>query len=330
MSQESSVRIVELPKIGKHPNADTLSIVQVQGGYPCIFKSGNFVPGDKAVYIPVDSIVPEHPAFAFLEGHNRIKARRLRGIFSMGLLIPLKEVGLPDDTPVNTIVGEQLGITKWEPQIDPKYWQTGDAAPDPGCAPEYDVEGMRMYPNLFDGKQVSITEKIHGTNFRAVWHDGKLHIGGHRTWRKKGPNLWWNVAQNFSLEDKLRDSPFVLYGEVYGPKVQDLTYGAKSPLLVFYDVRRKESLEFLTPMDAYNVIGNLGLPFVPFLFEGAWTEECKRFAEGESPLAYAHAQTQQIREGMVVRPMIEQFSPELGGRLILKLCGEQYYLRKEK
>src|SRR5258707_879624 len=97
MSLESSVRIVVLPKIGKHPNADTLDIVQVEGGYPCIFKHGSFQPGDKAVYIPVDSIVPEHPAFAWLEGHNRIKARRLRGIFSMGVLIPLKDLNLTED-----------------------------------------------------------------------------------------------------------------------------------------------------------------------------------------------------------------------------------------
>src|SRR5574343_587969 len=85
---EFHVVVVEIGKVGKHPNADTLSITSVLGGYPVIFRTGQFNQGDKAVYVPVDAICPaSDPRFAFLGENNRIKAKRLRGIFSMGLLV---------------------------------------------------------------------------------------------------------------------------------------------------------------------------------------------------------------------------------------------------
>jgi hypothetical protein len=45
------VRVVEIGEVVKHPNADSLSITEVEG-YPCIIRTGDFQTGDKAVYIP--------------------------------------------------------------------------------------------------------------------------------------------------------------------------------------------------------------------------------------------------------------------------------------
>lgn len=54
MSTDSRVFVVQVKNIHKHPNADTLSIVDVFGGYPCIIRTGDFVDGDLAAYVPVD------------------------------------------------------------------------------------------------------------------------------------------------------------------------------------------------------------------------------------------------------------------------------------
>jgi RNA ligase (TIGR02306 family) len=248
----------------------------------------------------------------------------------MGLLIPLRDLALPEDIPVGEIVTELLGITKYEPPIDSAYWGNSEQAADPGVAPVFDVEGLRMFPDAFKGKRVIVTEKIHGTNFRAVFKDGQLHVGSHRTWLKKSPNVWWNVVQNYKLEEKFVDTGLVFYGEIYGPKIQDLTYGVKTPQIIFYDVMRAESGQFLAQDEARYEVERLELPFVPELYEGWWDDQVKMLAEGESLLAVANGVNLQIREGIVIRPVIEEFSPELGGRLILKLCGEAYYTRKEK
>jgi tRNA-binding EMAP/Myf-like protein len=116
---EFKVEVVRLQEITKHPGADKLSITTIHDGYPCIIKTGDFKPGDLAVYIPVDALVPvSRPEFAFLdEGKSkaqyRIKARRLRGIFSMGLLIPAPEGAKEgDDLQVH------FGIEKYLPEAE--------------------------------------------------------------------------------------------------------------------------------------------------------------------------------------------------------------------
>ena len=107
---EWQVQVVRIGEVTKHPNADTLSITQVHGGYPVIIRTGEFQPDDLAVYVPVDSIVPTNDRWTFLGGHQRIKAKRLRGIFSMGLLTACTE-GMQE----GEIVHERLEITKYEP-----------------------------------------------------------------------------------------------------------------------------------------------------------------------------------------------------------------------
>ncbi|RYE90041.1 MAG: RNA ligase, partial [Myxococcales bacterium] len=83
---EFHVRVVRVGPIVKHPQADNLSIAQVFG-YPVIIRTGEYAEGDRAVYVPVDSVVPEgDPRWAFLGEHRRIRAKKLRGVFSMGLL----------------------------------------------------------------------------------------------------------------------------------------------------------------------------------------------------------------------------------------------------
>ncbi len=105
---EFHVQVVQVGEIRKHPNADLLSITDVNG-YPVIMRTGDFAQGDKAVYVPIDSIVPDEARWAFLKSKRHILAARLRGIFSMGLLTqadPSWEVGQN--------VQKELHIEKYE------------------------------------------------------------------------------------------------------------------------------------------------------------------------------------------------------------------------
>ena len=73
----------------KHPNADSLSVVKVFDGYTVCVRTADWEGVDKGVYIPPDSVVPDTEQFKFLEGHLRIKAKKLRGINSYGMLVPV-------------------------------------------------------------------------------------------------------------------------------------------------------------------------------------------------------------------------------------------------
>lgn len=86
---EFHVEVVRIDKIGKHPNADALEITHVRGQYPVIVKLGQFREGDLAVHVPVDAIMsPDDSQWDFLDGHYHIKAKKIRGILSLGMLVP--------------------------------------------------------------------------------------------------------------------------------------------------------------------------------------------------------------------------------------------------
>ena len=151
------VEVIKIENITKHPNADRLQVVQVFG-YTCCVGVGQFDRGQLAAYIPPDSVVDStRPEFAFLAGHERIKVKKLRGIVSMGLLIPA-----PPGSNIGDDVADYFGVTHYEPRLPMSTG--GETEPPPaGYRPAFDVDSLRRYGHVFtDGEPVWVTEKIHG------------------------------------------------------------------------------------------------------------------------------------------------------------------------
>lgn len=325
--------IVRVTGITKHPNADTLSMATVEG-CPVIFGTEMFKEGDPAIYVPVDAVVPETvQGTEFLGKHRRIKAKKLRGIFSMGLLLPLEPtlmgvIGCVQIEPNPEDVASVLGITKYE-EPEPLFMQTEQApAPKtPSFPPVYDVESFRKYHHLFTpGEEVYVSEKIHGTNARFVYWDGQLHCGSHKTWKAVDErNLWWRVAKAYNLEQRLKHDPgMIVYGEIYG-QVQDLKYGAKLNELFFraFDVYHTGVGQWFSYRPFLCWCDEMEIPRVPTLYKGEYTgfEALAPLAEGKSTLA------DHMREGFVIKPTDERWNNETG-RTIAKLVSEAYLLRK--
>ena len=176
------VPVVRVGAVSRHPNADALSLTEVRG-CPVVLRTGSFVEGDLAVYVPVDAVVDTTvPELAFLAADGktsvRIRAKRLRGTFSMGLLIAAPVGAAEGDD-----LAERLRIAKWE-EPEPVS-MAGEQAKAPSLlVPTYELEAWRHYGStLFDaGEEVVVTEKLHGTNGRFVVDAaGVLHVGSHRT-----------------------------------------------------------------------------------------------------------------------------------------------------
>lgn len=340
-----SVPLVAIGNVEKHPNADTLSITECEG-CPVIFRTGDFKMGQYAIYVPVEAVVPlDNPAFSFLsdkEGKKtyRIKAKKLRGIFSMGLLVSLE--ALPPGTMINANgqpndFAEVLKITKYvEPE---KNMPTGASnrernPPDSSTAPIYDVESFRKYKNVFEpGERVIVTEKIHGMNARFVFRKAddeeapRLFVGSHNHFNKETEaNIWWKIARLHGLDTKLSNAPnMVLYGEVYGQN-QDLKYGttAEDPLrFAAFDVYDKTQGRYLDYDDFRAFCLERDLPTAPVLYDGPFDlEKIAPLCDGPSTI-----DPQQIREGFVVKPEKERWDRRIG-RVMAKLVGEAYHLRK--
>lgn len=330
------VEVVRLGPVEHHPNADALDVTRVHGGYPCIVRRGEYAEGDLAVYVPVDALVPvDAPRFAFLASRgtrnflgdgrqrHRVRAMRLRGVFSMGLLVkPGPEWTEGQD------VREVLDIVKYEPP-EPMTGQEDDEK-DPGILPVYDVEGLRRWPDLFlPGEEVVVTEKIDGENARFVWHDGRLHVASRTRFKKLESTTPWNmVARDYELATRLRDCPYAFFGEVFGGGAQNQLYGVQRGRrdLRIFDVLEVATRRWLAFDIAIEVADGYGMPWVPVLWRGAWSnlEAVAPLAEGLTTIGGAT----HVREGIVIRPTVERFDDRIG-RVILKLHGEGGLTRKE-
>lgn len=326
---EFRVEVVRLGPIEKHPNADTLGITQVHGGYPVVCRIGEYAEGQLATYIPIDAIVPESPEWAFLGGSRRIKAKKLRGVFSMGML-----ARAPDGSVEGDNVQERLGIEKYEP-YEPQHGGPNatrvkgvcldNEVPGPSSTiPNYDLEGLRKYMRVIElGEQVYLTEKIHGENGR-FFHDGtRLWVGSRTNWKKLDSDCGWSrYAREHDIEKRLREwAGICFYGELYGNT--ELKYGATNQARGFriFDVLDTKTGSFIDSQDFWS---RNDWPFerVPLLAEGPWSLDMLALAEGESTL------DKHVREGFVVKPAKERWDAR-AGRVAFKFVGQGYLTRKE-
>lgn len=343
---EWHVEVVRVDEIIKHPNADQLGIVNV-GLYPVIVKLDSFKPGDLGVYIPVDSCVNiNDPRFNFLD-KPRIKAKRLRGVFSQGLLIPAEPgMNLGDN------VAERLGITKYltkQEQNELQVYQpkSGTSKRNLNCPPflpRYtDIENLRRHPNAFaPGQTVIVMEKVEGSNggyayvkpnwwtrfksWLGIIQDGPVICRSRN--QRKYDGEWFELIDAYDLQERFEqlDDPerYSVYGEHYG-HFPGFDYGtAGGGEFIVFDVWDRVMNRFLDYDDAYQVCEAMGLEMVPVLYRGPYDANLiAQMAEGQSTIG------EHIKEGVIVRPERETFSPNVG-RLILKIKGQDYLLRKEK
>jgi len=88
MGNRALAHVEKIVSIYEIPGADNIEMAQVLDFHVTV-KKGEFSVGDLAIYVEVDSIMPERPEFEFLRPkHFRIKAMKLSkfGIISQGIL----------------------------------------------------------------------------------------------------------------------------------------------------------------------------------------------------------------------------------------------------
>lgn len=164
-------------------------------------------------------------------------------------------------------------------------------------------------------------------------------------------DVWWRIAKQYDLEQRLSKKPgYVLFGEIYGQGVQDLTYDAPDcQKFLAFDVLNLKTGQFLGWDEFVAFCSDIGIGIVPTLYIGKWREDLKALADGNTVvgksagvrhkggellvlsagrLIYDMTGSPHIREGVVIKPTTERYHPNCG-RVALKLVSQAYYLRNE-
>ena len=313
-------------------NAERLELVIVKG-WQCVVGKDQYHVGDLVIYVPIDAVFPQPLSdklgiTKYLHS-QRVKTAKLRGTISQGVIMSADEV---PGAVEGQDVAEALGITKYEAPA-PGQCTSGTPRPQhPDFLRYTDIENIKNYPDvLVEGEEVVMTEKIHGTNFRAaniakedpsmfvegVNHAG-LHVGSHRMDFVETPeNLYWKAARMYKLDEILLPG-YQLFGEIYGKGVQKLTYDLESFDVRFFDLMK--DLKYVDYDDFKAFCAEHKLPVVPEVYRGPWDKHGVRMADGQSFIA------KHIREGFVVKPAKERWDHKVG-RVVLKAISEKYLLK---
>lgn len=354
-----SVRVVEIDEVVRHPNADRLDLARV-GGWWVVVGRDEYKPGDIAVFFPIDSILPPWIEGRLFSGskiklnNSRIRTEKIRGVISQGLLAHLDTLGYTNTTPlVGEDLTEKFGVVKYEPKPAelPAGMQTRGAkrAANPNFHEYHDIPRLKNAPYMIaEGTMVEITEKIHGTNFRAGWVpfvakswwekvkglfgwnpryefvygsrrvqlQNKKHAG---FYHDSLGNVYWEAVVKYNLEGRIPEG-VVVYGEVYGDGIQKgYKYGLEGERrLACFDVEVDGVLQ--NPGEAQRLLARLGLPTVPLLYLGAYEPgTAAKLGSGPSVLC----PDQKAIEGVVVKTLGEP-------RRVAKIINEEYDLLQAK
>ncbi len=366
---ECITKVEVIKEVNPHPNADRLELAKVRGWH-CVVSKGVYKPGDLCVYIPIDSVLPqalEETLFSNAKvklTKGRIKTIRLRGAVSQGLVASIETIGnyLNDSNlKEGDELTEALEIKKWEP-APPKFQQfkgmkkSTKKQVNPHFGKYTDLQNIKNYDELFKPEDyVAVTEKIHGTNFRAGWvpfyadtfwkkvkkffgvAPGFEFVYGSHNVQLQGKhqqiyydtNVYYKTVQQYDLMNKI---PFgyVVYGEIYGDGIQkNYNYGLRQETgLVVFDIKtfidtESQNGHYMSYDNAMAMCSLWNLPKVPLLYRGKFQDlNIESLYKGSSTLS----REQKVREGVVICAETEENT--YAGRKKLKCINPEYLLGK--
>ncbi len=282
----SLASIQRIKSVEKHPNADALSICTVLN-YRCITKLDQYKVDDLVVFIEPDTVLPQAEWSVFYRSKsNRVKAIRLRGEWSFGIIESVAMVGYTGPVEDGLDITEAIGVTKFEP---PMPQDLNAAGPYGFGIPKTDETRWQSVRDLPWGELCDVTLKIDGqswsafhmlpgdveANPEAVHQEG---IGGRSfLYQLDTINNYTKNEKQYDVLRKLglfcgeRGVSLCLRGESYGQGIQKFTHNphAKLPVaLVLYSTWLIDERRYARKGDPYyifDIAPLMDLPTVPVL-----------------------------------------------------------------
>jgi RNA ligase (TIGR02306 family) len=292
---------------------------------------------------------------------SRVKTIKLRGAISQGMFISLLETDMYRwfrDAEHGDDLTDAMGITHYEPPA-PCPSMRGEMLPKKHRNPNFPtytkISHFKNQPALFaEGEEVIVTEKIHGTNFRAGWvktvadswwrkalravglypewefvyGSHNVQLNGKRGWNGfYGHNVYREAVDKHMLEQTIPKG-YVVYGEIFGDGIQKgYHYGLKGErqLRIFDVLTTKDdgTQEYMSWASVNYMSLLIGVLPAPVVYQGPFNaERVKEWEQGPSLVG-----PQDHREGVVIKPTYEQQT--WIGRKMLRSINPEYLLINE-
>lgn len=162
------------------------------------------------------------------------------------------------------------------------------------------------------------TEKIDGTNIRIEWDGHKVNYGGRTEAASIPANLMNKLVEMFGtdeaeqmFEQKFGETPVILFGEGYGPKIQNGGNYRKDVSFILFDVMISGNYQPRSSVE--DIAKAFGIDIVPIIMEGT-IQDAVDFVNTSPKSTIGTADM----EGVVGRPKIEM-RDRCGKRVIVKI-----------
>ena len=337
------VTIETISEVTNHPDPEVtrMSLAKVDGmSFQFVIGKDQFKVGDKVIYFPIDSVFPEDLLIKMnmvgkLTGKNknRLKTVLLRKALSQGLVFPIEQLLTPEQAKLSSEeITAFLGITKYEPPVN--MTPNGTLISLPEGYSTYDIEGADRNQEIIDlmmDMEVIVMEKMEGTNHSAGKNETGIFVNqrNNSIVEDKGVNSYWQVARDTGLLEKIQSSSekdLSVMSEFCGPGVNGNIYKLKKHTLYTFDV--KVNFRWLDFDNFEKFTKSNDLLIAPILFRGTLRDFLNGKTVQEASDGFSVVNPEQLREGIVIKPVIEQRHPKLG-RLIIKQRSPKYLAGSE-
>lgn len=277
------VTIRTVSGISPIPDADAIELAHVDG-WQVVVRKGEFTPGQQAIYVEIDSMLPESDSrFAFLmprgvredlDGHRGhvLRTVKLRKQLSQGLLMPLAEFPEVVGASADTDLAALLGIIKWEPPLPAGRNDT--IGMFPSRIPKTDEERIQNIDQseidkmLETAHSIVVCEKIDGMSATAFLKDDHTLGVASRNWEISPESDIYKIVAASSAGVHLlalgSDNSFI-QGEVYGEAVQANPLGVRGRHFAPFTYADRHAPE--SPKLWPNIVYNIS---VPYLGDRSW------------------------------------------------------------